>query len=120
MTKWLSKFTERPLSSTANADILSIMSVLSVSDSPILEKNSHSNLKGEPLATLVEDSLNENVLVEEVKALYEERAAVFEYEGNMSRTEAEDRAYQYILGEFVRDHHPNTIKLFEEIIYDIN
>ena len=54
---------------------------------------------------------------EEIRFEFEERAAIFEYEGGFTRKEAEERAYRQTLKEFLSQQYPGTLAEFESIIY---
>lgn len=43
-------------------------------------------------------SENKRVIPMALAAAYEERAAIMEYDGNMTREEAEEKAYQDVIG----------------------
>ena len=81
-----------------------------------------NNFKGETLkgAEKLMPSLSPLVSPENIRSEFEERAAIFEYEGGFTRKEAEDRAYQHALREFVLDHYPAIIEQFESIIFSSN
>lgn len=49
--------------------------------------------------------------------LYHERAAIFEFEGNLECAEAERRAYGEVFMEFVATHYPEIKATFEKIIH---
>ncbi len=74
MTKWPSKFRKRSLSCTDSVDTVVTVSALSVDNASTSVKNDDTNL-------------SQDLSREGLKALYEERAAIFEYEGGFSRKE---------------------------------
>lgn len=84
--------------------------------SPLVPPN---NFKGETLkdAERLISSLSSLVSPDETRFEFEERAAIFEYEGGFAREEAENRAYQQILKEFISGRYPEILAEFESIIY---
>ena len=68
--------------------------------------------------TLVIDYLDLAIsFKEELKIEFEERAAIFEYEGGFAREEAEARALSIILKEFISGRYPEILAEFESIVY---
>lgn len=63
------------------------------------------------------DKLSTYDSVLKYKGYYNERAAIFQYEGGMSISEAEYHAYLETLKEFMDCEHPEISVLFESIIY---
>ena len=125
MSKWLSKFTEKPQSPTDIPDIVTCVSALSVSDSPISRKKSNypsnQNLQMNAEEHSIFDQIHEVTTLassEKTRFEFEERAAVFEYEGELPRKEAEERAYQLILKDFLSQRYPKILAEFESIIFN--
>ena len=50
---------------------------------------------------------------EEIRFEFEERAAIFEYEGGFTRKEAEERAYRQTLKGFISGRYPEVLAEFE-------
>ena len=50
---------------------------------------------------------------EHIQNDYEERAAIIEFDGKLSRAEAETFAYHELLAVFVTEQHPEIIKAFQ-------
>lgn len=124
MSKWLSKFTKKSQSPTDKADIVTSVSGMSVPNPPTLaEKNNYpvnQNLQTNAEKNFIFDQINEGsflVSPEEIRFEFEERAAIFEYEGGFTRKEAEERAYRQTLKEFLSQQYPGTLAEFESIIY---
>ncbi len=52
------------------------------------------------------------------KGHYNERASIFQYEGGLTKSEAEYNAYLETLNEFIVTKYPDILNVFELIIYE--
>jgi hypothetical protein len=114
MSKWLSIFNESS-NSTTYAKIDKITKTAEFSNANISDKiakiakirdeNNFGNF----------DSFGRHT--ENYFKLFEERAARFEIEDSLPRTEAEYQAYLVILGDFILLNYPNIKREFDSLIF---
>ena len=65
----------------------------------------------------VVQEISDETKLEDYFVLFEERAAIMEFEGGLSRTEAEYQAYLAILGDFIMINHPSVKKEFDSLVF---